>query len=82
MAMVGQRLRVPGSIELSAICTHPRFVGRGLARRLTGTAIARVLAEGALPFLHVRAGNTRAVALYEHIGFRRRRTFRLVVVEK
>jgi ribosomal protein S18 acetylase RimI-like enzyme len=82
MGMAGQRLRVPGHIEISAICTHPSFGGRGLARRLTGTAIARVLAEGALPFLHVRASNTRAVALYERIGFRPRRSFRYTVVEK
>jgi ribosomal protein S18 acetylase RimI-like enzyme len=69
VAMAGQRLRVPGHIEVSAICTHPDHVGRGYAASLTRLQIRRILDAGEQPFLHVRGDNTRAIALYERLGF-------------
>jgi predicted GNAT family acetyltransferase len=83
-AMAGQRMRMPGEqlIEVSAICTHPRHAGRGLAAQLTRAIVARVLDAQAIPFLHVRSSNTRAIALYERLGFRTRRTFRYVIVRR
>lgn len=72
-AMIGERMRLPGWTEISAVCTHPDFVGQGLARRLF-TWLARDLrATGTEPFLHVSTANTRAVQLYEQCGFVRRR---------
>jgi len=69
VAMAGQRLRVPGHIEVSAICTHPDYVGRGYGAALTRFQVRRILNAGERPFLHVRATNTRAIALYERLGF-------------
>lgn len=71
-AMIGERLGTHGATELSAICTHPDFVGRGYARRLTAMLTGRTLAVGRLPFLHVSYENARAKSLYERMGFRLR----------
>ena len=72
-AMIGERLGAPGHREMSAICTHPDFLGRGYARRLTAYLSNRTLQEGNKPFLHVADANARARALYEQMGYRLRR---------
>ena len=72
-AMIGERLGMPGHREMSAICTHPDFLGRGLARRLTAMLTNDTLRRGDLPFLHVSHANARARALYEQMGYRLRR---------
>lgn len=69
-AIIGERMGFPGHRELSAICTDPAFLGRGLARRLMAHLANDILASQALPFLHVSHQNARAKALYEHVGFR------------
>jgi ribosomal protein S18 acetylase RimI-like enzyme len=80
IAMAGQRLRVPGHIELSAICTHPEHVGRGHGAALTRVQVQRILELGERPFLHVRGDNTRAIALYERLGFQPSRRSQYVVL--
>ena len=72
-AMIGERLGTPHAREMSAICTHPDFLGRGFARRLTAFLVNDTLAQGRLPFLHVSHANTRAKQLYERSGWRMRR---------
>ena len=72
-AMIGERLGTPHAREMSAICTHPDFLGRGHARRLTAFLVNDTLAQGRLPFLHVSHANTRAKQLYERSGWRMRR---------
>ncbi|MFO0551552.1 MAG: GNAT family N-acetyltransferase [Polyangiaceae bacterium] len=72
-AMVGERMGMPGYREISAVCTHPDFVGRGLARRLLTHLACDLHARGVTPFLHVSPTNTRAVELYRHNGFVARR---------
>jgi ribosomal protein S18 acetylase RimI-like enzyme len=69
VAMAGERLRVPGFTEVSAICTHPDHLGRGHARSLTAAVAARVRARGETPFLHVLPGNARAADFYARMGF-------------
>ena len=69
IAMAGQRMRLPGHVELSAICTAPEARGRGLAGQLVRELQRLALADGELPFLHVRATNRSALALYEKLGF-------------
>lgn len=71
-AMIGERLGTGEHVEMSAICTHPDYLGRGLASRLTAFLTNETLARGATPFLHVSPANTRAKALYEHLGYRLR----------
>ncbi|MET0808865.1 MAG: GNAT family N-acetyltransferase, partial [Pseudoxanthomonas sp.] len=72
-AMIGERLGTPRCREMSAICTHPDFNGRGLARRLTAWLGNDCLASGVQPFLHVSHENLRAKALYQQMGYRLRR---------
>ena len=71
-AIIGERLGTERHVEMSAICTHPDYVGRGLASRLTAFLTNDILTRGATPFLHVSLANTRAKALYEHLGYRLR----------
>lgn len=71
-AIAGERMGFPGHREISAVCTHPDFVGRGLARRVLTFLGADIARGGALPFLHVAPTNTRAIALYEQNGYRLR----------
>jgi ribosomal protein S18 acetylase RimI-like enzyme len=71
-AMIGERMGFPGYREISAVCTHPDFVGRGLARRLLAYLTTDIAAHGDTPFLHVSPANTRAVQLYEANGYRTR----------
>lgn len=69
MAMAGERLRAPGLCEISGVCTHPDYQGRGLARKLIGKLVHRHGARGDTSFLHVMRNNTAAHALYLRMGF-------------
>jgi predicted GNAT family acetyltransferase len=80
IAMAGQRMRVPGRVEISAVCTDPAYLGRGLAARLMTAQLALIGSQGHSTFLHVKADNARAIALYERLGFRIRRRATYVVV--
>lgn len=68
-AMIGERMSVPGFREVSAVCTHPDFGGRGLARRLLAFLTNDILRRGETPFLHVSPQNQRAKGLYEQSGY-------------
>jgi ribosomal protein S18 acetylase RimI-like enzyme len=68
-AMAGERMKVSGYEEISAVCTHPDFTGRGYAARLINHLVARQLERGIVPFLHVNETNARARALYARLGF-------------
>ena len=72
VAMAGERLKLPGYTEISAVCTHPEHLGRGYAGFLMTILAERIRERGEIPILHVRAENARAVQLYERLGFRRR----------
>ena len=69
VAMAGERMRLDGFTEISAVCTHPDFRGRGLAGRLMRIVAGRVCARGERPFLHAFANNENAIRLYETLGF-------------
>jgi len=82
VAMAGERLRVPGHTEISAVCTDPDWRGRGLAADLMRLVSQAIVARGERPFLHVLAGNASAIALYEKLGFARRLQSRLTVLRR
>lgn len=73
VAMAGERLRVPGHVELSAICVHPEARGRGHAAGLVRRLMRLAFESGEVPFLHVRPDNKPAIDLYRHLGFEIRR---------
>jgi predicted GNAT family acetyltransferase len=68
-AMAGERMRFPGYTEVSGVCTHPDFRGRGLARRLSAAVLADIVARGDQPFLHAWTSNHAAITLYKSLGF-------------
>jgi ribosomal protein S18 acetylase RimI-like enzyme len=70
VAMAGERMAAPGLHEISGVCTHPDYQGRGYARRLMLKLIRRQLARGETPFLHVMRANAAAHGLYLRMGFR------------
>jgi GNAT superfamily N-acetyltransferase len=72
-AMIGERLGMDAQQEISAVCTHPDFNGRGYARRLLALLSNDNLERGRLPFLHVSPQNHRAKSLYEQMGYSHRR---------
>jgi len=69
IAMAGERLHAPGYHEISAVCTHPDWQGRGLGAALMKAVGARMIQEGDQPFLHTYATNATAIALYTKLGF-------------
>jgi ribosomal protein S18 acetylase RimI-like enzyme len=73
VAMAGERLRVPGFTEVSAVCTHPDWRGRGLAAGLSALVARGIRARGDTPFLHHAADNHAARRVYEALGFEFRR---------
>jgi ribosomal protein S18 acetylase RimI-like enzyme len=70
VAMAGERMAAPGLREISGVCTHPDYQGRGYARRLVRKLIRRQLLRNETPFLHVMRANEAAHALYLRMGFR------------
>lgn len=82
VAMAGERLRPAGFTEVSGVCTHPDFRGRGHAAGLMRVVAARILARGETPFLHAYASHVGVIALYETLGFRRRRTLPLTILAR
>jgi len=82
VAMAGERLKVPGHTEVSAVCTHPDHTGNGYARVLMMEIMRRIQDRGETPFLHVRADNTRAIDLYKLLGFRERRFGHFAVLRR
>ncbi len=69
VAMAGERMKPDGFTEVSGVCTHPDWRGRGYAAGLMRAVTARILARGETAFLHAYAANVGAIGLYESLGF-------------
>jgi ribosomal protein S18 acetylase RimI-like enzyme len=82
IAMAGERMALPGLQEISGVCTHPDFGGRGHARRLTRALLSRHRRRGVASFLHVSEGNVGAERLYESMGFTVRARLPMCKVER
>ncbi|HLY43364.1 MAG TPA: GNAT family N-acetyltransferase [Terracidiphilus sp.] len=79
VAMAGQRMHLPGFVEVSAVCTHPDARGRGYARVLIAEVMAEIRRRGETPFLHVLPDNP-AIRVYEGLGYEHRRRLHLSVI--
>ncbi len=73
VAMAGERMRLPGFTEVSAVCTDADFRGRGLGGALTLAVAKLIRARGDEAFLHVADENVTAQRLYLELGFTVRR---------
>lgn len=82
VAMAGERMRFPGYTEVSGVCTHPEFRGRGFARRLSAAVVAGIRARGDQAFLHAWQVNRPAISLYEELGFRVRTEVNVAVLKR
>src|SRR6202167_5326037 len=82
VAMAGERLKIPGYTEVSAVCTHPEHTGHGYARILMTEVRKRILTRGETPVLHVRQDNVRAIELYQRLGFNQRVLLHFAVLRK
>jgi ribosomal protein S18 acetylase RimI-like enzyme len=82
IAMAGERMKLPGFTEVSGVCTHPDYRGRGHAGLLSRIVAARVAARGETPFLHAFANNHAAIRLYEQLGFVLRRRMSVVALRR
>jgi ribosomal protein S18 acetylase RimI-like enzyme len=81
IAMAGQRFKPEGFVEMSAVCTHPDYRGRGLARELVCKVTSEIRSDGSVPFLTCMKSNTGAIKLYETLGFSYRRSFVLGILK-
>jgi ribosomal protein S18 acetylase RimI-like enzyme len=83
IAMAGERMK-PGEKfdEVSAVCTHPDFQGRGYARVLVHEIARQILQRGHVPFLHVRPENIAGIRSYAKVGFVERAQMQFIVLKK
>ncbi|QGW26723.1 GNAT family N-acetyltransferase [Phnomibacter ginsenosidimutans] len=82
IAMGGERLKVPGYTEVSAICTHPEYRGRQLARHILSHVSQQIIHRGEVPFLHSLTTNEPALKVYQQLGYRLNRNIFFAIVEK
>jgi predicted GNAT family acetyltransferase len=75
VAMAGERMKLPGHTEITVVCVHPAFRGRGLAEKVMLAVACEIVAAGQRPFLHVFTDNVRALARYHQLGLSLRRRF-------
>jgi GNAT superfamily N-acetyltransferase len=80
VAMAGERMRLDGFTEISAVCVHPSCRGQGLAVELVSTLTRSIASRGETSFLHVFNSNHAAIELYRKLGFVLRRHMHLAVL--
>jgi ribosomal protein S18 acetylase RimI-like enzyme len=82
VAMAGERMRLDGFTEISAVCVHPSCRGHGLAAELVSTLVRSIASRGETPFLHVFNSNRAAIELYLKLGFVLRRRMHLALLAR
>ncbi len=81
-AMTGQRMHPVPYLEVSAVCAHPDFQGKGYAKAVMLHVMKIIIDNSFTPFLHVLSNNSTAIGLYESIGFRVRRNIYIDVIKR
>lgn len=73
VAVTGERMKMTGFTEVSAVVTHPNHTRKGYAKQLIKHTTDEIFSENKIPYLHVAESNTGAIRLYEKLGFTTRR---------
>lgn len=73
VAVTGERMQMNDFIEVSAVITHPEYLGKGYAKQLVAHTANTILNQNKIAFLHVYEKNFGAIKLYEKLGFETRR---------
>jgi ribosomal protein S18 acetylase RimI-like enzyme len=82
ISMAGKRLSPDPFVEISAVCTHPDFLGKGLSAKVIQRVMEEIREDGKTPFLHVYPENTPAIKVYSKLGFKPRAMLRVYLLEK
>jgi len=82
VAMAGERLHPTGFCEVSAVCTHPDYRGRGYASGLTARVAQGIFERGETPFLTFVPDNHKARRVYAKLGFRQRTEIPLHILQR
>jgi len=82
VSMAGTRLAAGPYSEVSAVCTHPDFVGQGLAQRVLPHVLNYIQQKGQIPYLQLYPDNLPAYRLYQRLGFVARANLRVYSLEK
>jgi predicted GNAT family acetyltransferase len=80
-AMIGERMKPANYTEITAVCVHPSYRGRGYGQMLLSAISGQIVARGEIPFLHVFTSNHSAIALYRRQGMEIRRRFHVTVLK-
>jgi predicted GNAT family acetyltransferase len=80
VAMAGERMRLDGLTEISAVCVESAYRGHGLAGDLVRSLVSSIAARSEIAFLHVFSSNREAIRLYRKLGFSLRRRMYLAVL--
>ena len=82
VSMAGTRLAAGPYTEVSAVCTHPEFVGKGLAKLVLPHVIQFIHQHRQIPYLQLYPDNLHAYRLYQRLGFVERANLRTYLLEK
>jgi len=82
VAMTGERMKPGNYTEMTAVCVHPSYRGRGYAQALLGEVARQIVARGEIPFLHVFSSNSSAIALYRRQGMEIHSRLHVTVLQK
>lgn len=82
VAMAGERMRLPGYTEVSGVCTHPDWRGRGYAGSLMRLVMRHIMDMGQTPFLHAYADHDKTIALYRTLGFDVRAQMPMMIIKR
>lgn len=69
VAITGERMQTNHFTEISAVITHPDYLGNGYAKQLITHTSNKIFEKNKKPFLHVDETNLGPINLYKKLGF-------------